>query len=296
MSKRQLIALILIFCGLGIIASLAYIRFVRLAKPTAGLKIESVPAAVVFVNNAQVGRTPFDELLPPGEVTVRLVPESTSSAMAAYQTKVRLTNNVYTIIRREFGESESQSTGETITLSPYSGTQSALSVVTTEPESALVSVDGLSQGFSPINLTSLAASDHQIEVTSPGFAPRLVQAKTVNGFQLSVSVKLAARGSPPPPPSFPSPSPIATPSASQTGTPTPTPFPRPYVRILSTPTGFLRVRSTPSRAGAEIGQIKPGENYPLLDESESGGWYFIKLDTAATTSGWISSEYAQLFK
>jgi hypothetical protein len=236
-SKSQLIALILIFSIIGIISGLLYVRLVHSTRATAGLKVESEPPSIVYVDNAQVGRTPLDEFFPPGEVTVRLVPETTSPNITAYQTKVRLTNKVYTVIRREFASSEAMSAGETISLIPYTGSQSALSVETVEPESALVSVDGQSQGFSPVNLTSLAASDHLIEVSAPGYNTRTIQAKTVSGYQLSVSVKLSAKNNPAPSLNFPTqiPSPAATISAtiapSGKLTPTPSSPPKPYVRI-----------------------------------------------------------------
>jgi uncharacterized protein YgiM (DUF1202 family) len=57
---------------------------------------------------------------------------------------------------------------------------------------------------------------------------------------------------------------------------------------LQTPTGFLRVRDQASLGGAEIGQVKPGETYTLLDEQS--GWYKIKFNNK---EGWISSQYAQ---
>jgi uncharacterized protein YgiM (DUF1202 family) len=62
------------------------------------------------------------------------------------------------------------------------------------------------------------------------------------------------------------------------------------VLILQTPTGFLRVRDQASLNGAEIGQIKPGETYQLLDDKTTG-WYQIQLTNGKT--GWISSQYAQ---
>ena len=301
MSRSQLIALILIFSGIGIVSGLLYVRLVHSTRATAGLKIESDPPSVVYVDSVQVGRTPLDKFFPPGEATIRLVPETTSPDISAYQTKVRLTNQVYTVIRREFAASDALSAGDTISLIPYSGTESALSVETTDPESALVSVDGQSQGFSPVSMTSIAASDHLIEVSAPGYNTRTVQAKTVSGYQLSVTVKLSAKANQPAPPAFPSPSPVATVSATLTPGVTPkiSPTPamaKPYVQISSTPVGFLRVRSAPNTGGSEVGQIKPGETYPLLEESKPVGWYLIKVDLEATTSGWISADYAELFR
>ena len=64
---------------------------------------------------------------------------------------------------------------------------------------------------------------------------------------------------------------------------------KPRVQILSTPTGFLRVRQDSSVAGLEIAQVKPGESYELIDEKT--GWFEIKLTDGKL--GWISSSYAK---
>ncbi len=66
---------------------------------------------------------------------------------------------------------------------------------------------------------------------------------------------------------------------------------KPYIEILDTPTGFLRVRSEPSTTASESGRVNPKEKYPLLDEKS--GWYKIKLSTG---EGWISGRYAQKFE
>ena len=61
------------------------------------------------------------------------------------------------------------------------------------------------------------------------------------------------------------------------------------VEILSTVTGWLRVRSTPSLSGAEVAKVNVGEKVELLDES--GSWYQIKLPDGKT--GWISAAFAK---
>jgi len=98
------------------------------------------------------------------------------------------------------------------------------------------------------------------------------------GYKLNVNVKLASL------PAL-SPTPEATPSAI---------LEKPYVEIKDTPTGFLRVRQTASTGAKEIGRIQPGDKYPLLDKIT--GWYLIKVDLEATTSGWISAQYADKFE
>ena len=62
------------------------------------------------------------------------------------------------------------------------------------------------------------------------------------------------------------------------------------VVILETPTGYLRVRKEPSTLAEEVGRVKPGEEYELLDEDEKTGWYKIQLDEG--DEGWISNQYA----
>jgi uncharacterized protein YgiM (DUF1202 family) len=60
------------------------------------------------------------------------------------------------------------------------------------------------------------------------------------------------------------------------------------VMIEDTPTGWLRVRKTPS--GMEIAKVDPGESFTLVDEST--GWYQIELNDG--TLGWVSKEYSSL--
>ncbi len=288
-----------IFACLGAVAGLITVRLFHVQKPTAGLKIETTPPSLVFINNVQVGRTPLDQMFNPGETTVKLIPESTSLDLSAYQTKIQLTDKVYTVIRREFGFPEAQSSGETITLIPQSGKTASLSVITSDPDAASVMIDNEPQGFSPLAIDNVTPSDHQIEISAPGYQTRNFSARAIGGYQLSINVKLAAKNQviPSIPPALISETPVATSSAPATPSPSLKATPaitKPYVKISSTPTGFLRVRTGPSKTADEVGQVKPGENYPLMDSVS--GWYQIKIALPATSSGWISADYAQAFK
>jgi uncharacterized protein YgiM (DUF1202 family) len=66
--------------------------------------------------------------------------------------------------------------------------------------------------------------------------------------------------------------------------------PSAQVAIGGTPTGWLRVRATPSTAGEEVAKVIPGETYPLLDSRN--GWFQIELPEGLT--GWVSGEYASV--
>lgn len=294
MAKR-IVAVVLIILGLGLVGLGGY-RYWLSRQPNAGLKVETSPAAMVFVDNVQIGQTPIEKIFKPGEVNLKIIPDSTSSALSTYQTKVRLNPKTYTVVRRFFGPTDVDTAGEIVTLEPQSSKEASLVVVTSSPDSASVSIDGDPQGFSPILVPSIAAGDHEIVVSAPGFVSRTIPAKTVAGYKLSLNIKLSGQLDPLPtqaPPSTIS----ATPRVS--GTPGPTPRtvvspPRPYVEIKDTPVGFLRVRSGPSTGSKELGQVQPGDKLSLLDSQT--GWYLVDVDLEATQSGWISAQYAEKYE
>ncbi|MBI2008517.1 PEGA domain-containing protein [Candidatus Amesbacteria bacterium] len=275
MTGKKIVALVFILSGVAILAAFGVVYFLRGRQPNAGLKIETTPPSLVFVDNQQLGKTPFDKLFRSGDITVKLIPDSASSAIGPYQTQVRLSSQVYTVINRDFGSSESDSAGEVVIPQPQSQGQTSLSVITSSPDSASVSIDDQPQGLTPLLVSPISPGDHKISLSAPGFAPRTVNVQTVSGYKLQISAKLAG-----PVPISPTPVPS-----------TPAPAAKPQVTILDTPTGFLRVRQGPSTSASESGRIKPGETYPLL--KTEGGWFLIQIELPSTSSGWISSEYAQ---
>jgi hypothetical protein len=288
----KLVFLALTFAVAGLLAGFLVIRLSDSGKPTAGLKIDTTPPSLVFINSVQLGMTPFDRMFPPGDVTVKLVPNSTSSAVSAYQATVKLTDKTYTVIRRNFADSDVFSSGETISLVPQSDRTASLSIITSDPDSASVVVDNQPQGFTPLTIDSVAASDHQIDINAPGYETISLNAKAVSGYKLTITAKLAARNQTTPviPPGLLQTTPAASSSAAIGPTPSIIPSAGPQVKILSTPTGFLRVRAAPNTGAKEIGKVNPGETYPLLESSP--GWFEIKGTFTATSSGWVSSQYA----
>ncbi len=292
---NKVVAGLIILMGLGLVG-FGIFKFVKSRQPNAGLKVETNPPALVFVDSTQIGQSPIDKLFKPGEVTVKLIPNSTTIALSTYQTKVRLSPKVYTVIKRDFGKDESESAGEIVTLDPQSAKTASLSVVVSGPDSASVLLDGQPQGFTPLIVNLITVGEHQITISAPGFTARQIAAKALGGYKLIINAKLA--GSLPEPSPTPetttataSASPKPSPSASPKSTTT---IKKPYVEIKDTPTGFLRVRQKPSTSASESGRLSPGDRYPLL--GEQSGWYEIKVDLAATSSGWISAQYADKFQ
>jgi hypothetical protein len=111
-------------------------RFVQSRKPNAGLKILTTPVSLVFLDNIQAGQTPLEKLSRPGEVSIKIIPTATDSAMASYQTKVQLNAQTFTVIHRDFGPTEAQTAGEIITLEQQQNKQASLSIISSIPDAA----------------------------------------------------------------------------------------------------------------------------------------------------------------
>jgi Bacterial SH3 domain len=59
------------------------------------------------------------------------------------------------------------------------------------------------------------------------------------------------------------------------------------VKVTSTPTGYLNVRSSPSSAGTIVTQVHPGEVYTYTNQQN--GWYEITY--SGLNQGWVSGQY-----
>ncbi len=260
----------------------------------AGLKVESSPSAVVFLDGQEIGSTTLEKNdLKPGERTLRLVPQATATTYFPWETKIKLINGMVAVVRRDFDETESLSAGEVMTLEKIADKNSASLAVISVPDSAVVALNNETKGFTPLNLDGLAEGNYEVRVSANGYIERMVRVKLVNGYRLMLNVKLAEEkeeeeveegeeGE----------------EAEAEGTPTPspktevTPPPRPYVLIKDTPTGWLRVRMEPTTAATEAAKVNPGEMYPLLDEES--GWY--KIEYEEDGEGWISGQYAEKYE
>lgn len=298
--KRKIVFL-LVLLGLAVLVGIV-VKFLNSRTPKEGeLRIESSPTASVFLDNKHMGRTPLREKVKAGEYTVKLVPESTTAQMAGWEGKITVGANLLTYVNSNLSESELTSAIDLLWLEKSSAKNPELSVVT-NPDGATVEVDGQTKGVTPLSLQDLSAGDHTVVVSSPGFATRTVKMKTTSGYRVVASFKLAlAPGTAPreastsattTPTATVTPKPGTTKTATASAT-TPDP-PKPFVLIIDTPTGFLRVRMEPSKKATEAAQVKPGQKFTVFDnktDTESTLWYEIKYD--GTNTGWISGQYAE---
>lgn len=274
MRKVKVIALVI----LGIILVMVLIFFlVGVFRPqAAGLFIETEPVATVFVDGAQVGRTPYKETRKAEEVVVKLVPDSFDKPLAPYETKVSLVPGVETVIRWQFGESEDESTGEIVSFEKVGRDETSLSVVTI-PDSSQVSIDGAVRAFAPYKTSSIIPGEHTLVISAEGYKDRNVRLKTNSGYKLTVVVTL---------PKSEEVSEVASPEVE-----VPEEEVQTFVVIGETGVGFLRVRGEPSTLAPEVARVTPGEEYLFIEEDEDTGWLLIEYEEGE--QGWVSNQYAE---
>lgn len=273
-----------------------------LQSQPAGLDINTAPSSKVFIDGKESGSTPLTIKHKAGEVSIKLAPESGPS----WESKVKLVPGIETVIRQEFGEDEAQTAGEIYLLEKGSKDKASIAVVST-PDAVTVRIDNQPQGFTPLLVDSLAEGEHQIILTSPGFKDRTIRAKTVKGYKLSLNVKLSQERPTtitPPPTDTPTGQVTPTPKLSPTPSPKITPTPqasttkttpqKPYIEILDTPTGYLRVRSDASTSSPEVARVNPGDKYPYLSlktGTDGNSWY--KITYATDKEGYVVSTYSK---
>jgi hypothetical protein len=263
------ILVVLIFAGI--------LFFLSQNKSKGALQVTSVPISKVYLNGKLLGQTPLCEcelkdMLAVGDYALKVVPNQTG--FEPFEEKITINPKVLTVVDRSFA-AQGLGSGSVINLSPLSDPKDTQISVVTFPDSAQVFLDDNLEGQSPIILKNITESDHELKLSRDGYKDKIVRIKTTPGYKLDALIFLGIN-----------PDVAATTAASASSSAS---LPIAKVIILQTPTGFLRVRGQASLGGSEIGQVKPGEAYPLLNEQTD--WFQIKL--SSTQSGWISSQYAK---
>lgn len=271
---------VLVFLAPLLIAVLIFLGILFFLNRQSGkgaLRVTSIPKSSIYLENKLIGTTPFcacdsTQMLSVGDYTIKLNP--INGSFSPYEAKITISDSTLTAIDRTFADSGS-SDGSIISLIPLNDKKDIEILVVSMPDKANVFLDSNPVGITPLLLRQVSESDHDLRLTRDGYKDKSISIKTASGFKLSALVFLGVKTD------------LSNPLASISATPSPTVV-VPSVSILSTPTGFLRVRESNSINSAEIVQIKPGESYELISEKE--GWFEIKLTDGK--KGWISSQYA----
>lgn len=292
--KRKMFFL-LSFIGL-VIVIVAVIRLLSNRTPKQGeLRVDSQPTATIFLDNKNIGKTPYKDKITVGEYTIKLVAESAGAQVADWEGRIIIGTNLLTYVNANLSDSELTTAVDIVWLEKITSKLSEVSV-TTNPDGATMLVDDVSRGVTPLSVADITSGDHSLSVTSQGFLSRTLKIKTTSGYRLIANLKLALA------PGGIQASPSAAPDEEQSGTPNATPTktatssaskvpdpPKPFVIIKDTPTGFLRVRIEPSTSASEAARVNPGEKYTYVDSQN--GWYQIKYDSSNT--GWVSGQYVE---
>ncbi|HVZ67011.1 MAG TPA: PEGA domain-containing protein [Patescibacteria group bacterium] len=251
-------------------------------KGKGGLQVTSNVKANVFLDNKAIGETPVclceaNQTIPQGKKDLKIVPDD--KTLTPFSVKVDINPGVLTAVERTFLPGALASS-YVLTLEKNKS-QTPEVFIASIPNEALITIDGDSKGVTPYTDTTLPPSEHEVEITKPGFSKKTIRVRTVKSYRLVLNVTLGTD-------SGIDETDTITPTPKAVLTPTPTVLPQNSVTIKDTPTGFLRVRVNPSVNAEEIGRVNPGESYEYADENAS--WYQIKLKNGEL--GWISKTYA----
>jgi len=247
-----------------------------LSGQKAGLEISSYPQAKVFLDDEDLGTTPFKKTdIKPGELTLRLVPQDPS--LTEWSRKLILNRGTTTIVSYEFSAVLDKDSSQLLYFEKSSKKDEASLIITSRPDGASISIDGQMKGITPLPLENLPEQDTQIMLSFPGYQTEEILARPIKSFRLVAEVKLAHDD-------LPASDLSGQDSASASATTT-----SEQIEILDTPTGWLRVRSGPATTASETAKIDPGDIFPFLGEEND--WYQIELEDGS--KGWISGRYAK---
>jgi hypothetical protein len=278
----------------------------------AGIQVNSEPKSAVYIDDKNVGETDYyDTKIKPANHIVRLSPlENTGDS---WETKVKLLPGLTTVIKRTFGNTPQESSDYIIQLEKISNQKDSELTIVTTPENVIVRIDDQPKGFSPLNNIGITPDTHKITLSAPGYKTENISINPVLGYRLLLNAELGKSLSLQPSLAnsvgTPSATPVSTPQATSSATPkpspslksSPTPKPsttstleKPFVEILTTPTGWLRVRSEPNGLiENEVAKVNSGDSFPFIETNDTG-WY--KIEYAKDKQGWIAATYAKLVK
>lgn len=285
--KRKLLSTFIALLGISIVV-FAILLFLGLFKEQmSGVLIESDPEATVYINEKEVGTTPYEVDLDSSEILLRIKPKAPEGVVLDdYETKIKLVPGVRTIVKRNFRETEEYSSGVVVSFEKLGGTASYVSIVSV-PDNAQVKIDGKISGYTPLKL-KVPAGDHTLVVSSNNYLEKSLPIKVYAGYKLTASVKLGKNEEENKKENTDQLAVLGEKTEEQS---------LGRIKINKTDTGFLRVRSGANTGFPEIAQVKPDEEYDILEEGEHASWYKIKIVQTTNDGqqneieGWVNSEF-----
>ncbi len=260
-----------------------------------GIQVLSNIPASVTIDGQKAGDAPFESTTyKASKHTILITPSD--NTYPKRETALTLRPGFVTQLDWTFGKTDAESSGIAFEYEDAKKSDGVELQLVATPDNIPVSVDGKSVGMTPLLLEGLSPQTHSILFQAPGYAAIERSIQLVKGTRVLVTAKLARLP-------LPSPTPLPTP-ASASATPVPqsgtssddailtkSTTSKPYVKILNTPTDFLRVRADAAASAAELARLSVGSSVPYAGASASG-WLKVTYDTGKT--GWVSGQFATL--
>jgi len=280
-------------------------------KQFSGLQVQMTDSSVaqIYLDGSHLGQTPYEQRdVRPGTYSIRIEPAA--SDKQPYETQIHLYPNTLTSILWSFQSSELTGSGEILELEPLASQDRAELSVTTVPEGANISLGTNTYGLSPVIVDSVTPGTYDLSIEAVAHIKKALPVQIQPGFRLHVFSRLSKENA-----ALEGQEGDTTSSLDQAleltnedtestlsarrelpgdaGSPALSADPEPpYVVIGTTPTGWLRVRATPTADGTEVARVEPEEKYPYL--STENGWY--EIEYSAGENGWISGQYADIIR
>lgn len=253
------------------------------------IKVLSSPTASLFLNNVAVGRaTPFEDRVKVGEYVLKLIPQGEATQTASWQGRIKIFKNALTYVNRELGSSDVTSAGEIFWVtkmeSPSKNKNYGEIYMETEPQGAIVYLDNDEKGVAPLLLADVLKGTHELSVFMPGFFRRTQKINIDGRYRINAQIKLAIDQSQKRPEATGSAKLKEKKEATESAAAKKT-----RIKITDTPTGFLRVREEPTVAASEEAQVKPGDEFEVLEEKNN--WFKIEYELGK--EGWVSGQYVE---
>lgn len=258
-----------------VIISSVFLSGCLVSTKKSAIEINSYPVAKVYIDGKEMGLTPYrNRQLKPGEIEVRLITNESE-----WTKKIKLQNNISTVVDWEFGKTEDESGGYVLYLEKTGDKKSAGLMINTNPTKSTIKIDDEVKGLSPIRMSNIGEGDKHLALSFPGHKTMDVFVKSLNEYQLVIDAVLKKDKVEVKPEEE-----IKIDNADLLEKPTVI-----MIKIKPTETGWLRVRELDSMGSKEVARVVSGETYPLLEEKQE--WY--KIDLGNNKNGWIAASYGE---
>ncbi len=235
----------------------------------AGVEIVTQPVTKIYIDGKEAGMTPYrNNSLQEGTVDIRLGEEG----LGWWQRKIILKKNISTVINWTFNKREESSGGYILSMEKLNSKKAGL-ILASLPSSAAVSIGGEIKGNTPMAISDLGQGDKEVKVMIPGFKTISIGIRPVIGYRILIEAILAKEERI-----------IKEPVATDSSITINDGIKR--LKILTTETGWLRVREGSSAGSKEIGRVKVGEEYEYFTEKEG----FLEINFGGKR-GWVSAKY-----